>query len=152
MFSALRNNSVLYVLEKTNMPILKMANVINVSAPVQKFNAYNPLNPETSIDINVKFEDGTSMDIKQLPSNLSVANFGNTIVAETKELMASEVETMLRNSKGIIESVPYHEKVIDACESMLVKLNPDIAEKKQTEERLNKIEDMLAKLLSQSSK
>lgn len=152
MFSALRPNSIIYVLEKNNMPVLRTASVVNMSAPVQKFNTFNPLNPETTIDINVKFEDGTSMDIKQLPSTLSVANFGTTIVTETKELMASEVEAMLRNSKGIIESVPYHEKVISACEEMMSSLNPQLAKEKQTDERLNKIEDMLAKLLKQSSK
>lgn len=152
MFSALRTNSTLYVLDKTNEPTLKMASVVSVSAPQPKYSAYNPLNPESTVDVNVKFDDGTQMDFKQLPSNLSIANFGTTILTETKEQMASEVETMLRTSKGIIESVPYHEKVVGICENMLATLNPQIAEKKQTEERLNKIEDMLAKLLKASSK
>ena len=151
MFSALRQNSTLYVLDKNNEPALKMASVMSVSAPLQKFNTYNPLNPETTVDVSVKFDDGTTMDFKQLPSNLSIANFGTTILTETREQMAGEVETMLRTSRGIIESVPYHQKVISICDEMLARLNPQIAEKKQTEERLNKIEDMLAKLLKASS-
>lgn len=152
MFSALRQNSTLYVLDKTNEPSLRMASVVSVSAPLQKFNSYNPLNPETTVDVNVKFDDGTQMDFKQLPSNLSIANFGTTIVTETKEQMASEVETMLRTSKGIIESIPYHEKVISICDDMLARLNPQIAEKKQMEDRLDKLEDMISKLLKASSK
>lgn len=151
MFSALRTNSTVWVLEKTNEPSLKMASVQSVSAPQQKFNNFNPLNPETTVDVSVRFDDGTAADFKQLPSNLSVANYGSAIVTETKEQMAAEVETLLRTSRGIIESVPYHEKVIGVCEDMLARLNPQIAEKKQTEERLSKIEDMLSRLLKQSS-
>lgn len=151
MFSSLRTNSLIYVLDKSGEPSLRTASVTSVSAPQQKFNAYNPLNPDTTIDVVVKFDNGATMDLRQLPCSLSVANFGTTVVTETKEQMAQEVETLMRSSKAVIESVPYHKKMIEACEEMIGRLNPQIAKEKQTEDRLNKIEDMLAKLLKASS-
>lgn len=152
MFSSLRTNSLLYILDKSSEPSLRTASVTSVSAPQQKFNAYNPLNPETTVDVTIKFDSGETMDLRQMPCGLSVANFGTTIVTETKEQMAQEVESMMRSSKAVIESVPYHEKVIGACEEMMGRLNPQIAKEKQTEDRLNKIEDMLSKLLMASAK
>jgi hypothetical protein len=44
--------------------------------------------------------------------------------------MCQEVDTMLRTSKQIIDSVPYHEKVIGSCEVMLKELNPQFAQQK----------------------
>ena len=58
---------------------------------------------ETVVDVSVKVGDET-MEFKQLPSNLSIANLGqNVVVSENKDAMNAEVEAMLRNSRGILE-------------------------------------------------
>jgi hypothetical protein len=57
--------------------------------------------------------------------------------------MSAEVEGLLRSSKQIIESVPYHEKVIEACDTMLRELNPQFAKEKEQEEKIGMLEEKM---------
>lgn len=108
-----------------------------------------------------------SIEFKQLPANLSIANFGNNgvVVSESREAMNAEVESMLRTSRQALESVPYHENVIASCDSILRELNPQFAKEKEQEEKIGALEqkvssvennlldikDMLSKALSGSN-
>jgi ribosome-associated translation inhibitor RaiA len=101
---------------------------------------------ETVVDVSVKVGDET-MEFKQLPSNLSIANLGqNVVVSENKDAMNAEVEAMLRNSRGILESVSYHESVIASCDGILRELNPQLAKEKAQEEKIVGLEDQMGKL------
>ena len=96
---------------------------------------------ESTVDITVKVGD-EQQEFKQVPSTLSIANFGtsNIVISETKEAMSQEVDSMLKASKQIIESIPYHEKTIVACEEMLKELNPQFAKQKDQEEKISNLE------------
>lgn len=85
------------------------------------------------------------MDFKQLPSNLSIVNFGQNgmVVSESKEAMSAEVEAMLRNSNSILDSIPYHKKVITCCDEMLRQLNPQFAKEKEQEEKIGVLEQKM---------
>lgn len=151
MFSGLRTNSLFYILEKGEKPVLKVGQVSSVSNPSPKYGQY-PTTPmfgqqmETVVDVSVKVGDET-MEFKQLPSNLSIANLGqNVVVSENKDAMNAEVEAMLRNSRGILESVSYHESVIASCDGILRELNPQLAKEKAQEEKIEGLEDQMGKL------
>lgn len=171
MFQSLRQSNIFYVLQKGENPELKMGQVVSVSNPQPKYGQYVPgqtygQNMETVVDVSVKVGEET-IDFKQLPANLSIANFGanGVVVSESREAMNAEVESMLRISRGVIESVPYHEKVISSCDAMLRELNPQLAKEKEQEEKigvleqkvsgventLTDIKDMLAKALGSGS-
>lgn len=145
MFSGLRQGSLFYILEKGEDLNLKIGQVESVSNPQPKYNQYVPSQPfnqpETTVDVKVKIGE-EALDFKQLPSNMSIANFGQNgvVVSESKEAMSAEVESMLRTSRGIIESVPYHEKVIQSCDVMLRELNPQFAKEKAQEEKIGMLE------------
>ena len=47
--------------------------------------------------------------------------------------MSAEVEGLLRTSKAILESVPYHEKMLVACDNVLRDLNPSFKKEKKEE-------------------
>lgn len=148
MFSGLRQNSLFYILEKGEAVTLKIGQVVSVSNPQPKYNQYQPLQPynqpETTVDVKVKIGDDT-MDFKQLPSNLSIVNFGQNgmVVSESKEAMSAEVEAMLRNSNSILDSIPYHKKVITCCDEMLRQLNPQFAKEKEQEEKIGVLEQKM---------
>ena len=151
MFQGLRQNALFYILEKGEKPVLKIGQVTSVSNPAPKYGQY-PTTPmfgqqmETVVDISVKVGD-EPMEFKQLPSNLSIANLGqNVVVSESKEAMNSEVESMLRNSRGILDSVSYHESVIAACDGILRELNPQFAKEKAQEEKIGVLEDRMQDL------
>ena len=148
MFSSLRQGSPFYVLEKTDEPKLKIGSVASVSQPVPKYsNTFIPNQQfgEMVVDVVVKVGE-EELKFEKLPSNLSIANFGanGVVVSESKEAMNSEVEGMLRNSKQIVESVPYHEKVIASCDIMLRELNPQFAKEKEQEEKIGLLEQKMS--------
>lgn len=147
MFNALRQGSPFYILEKTDEPRLRIGSVASVSQPVPKYaNSFLPNQQfgETVVDVVVKVGD-EELKFEKLPSNLSIANFGTSgmVVSESREAMNSEVEGMLRNSKQIVESVPYHERVISACDTMLRELNPQFAKEKEQEEKIGLLEQKM---------
>lgn len=68
-----------------------------------------------------------TMEFKQLPGALGVANYGNgtTVVTDSKDLMFQEVQNLISNSRQVIESVPYHETVVQEGEKILKDLSAD---------------------------
>lgn len=148
MFSGLRQNSLFYILEKGDTVSLKIGQVVSVSNPQPKYNQFPTMQPysqpDTTVDVKVKVGDDV-IDFKQLPSNLSIANFGQNgmVVSESKEAMSAEVEAMLRNSNSIIDSIPYHKKILTCCDDMLRQLNPQFAKEKEQEEKIGGLEQKI---------
>jgi hypothetical protein len=149
MFSGLRQNSLFYILDKSEELNLKVGQVVSVSNPTPKYKQYTPMQAysqsEMVVDVKVKIGDDT-LDFKQLNANLSIDNAGDVVVSDNKEAMSSEVEAMLRNSRTIIESVPYHEKVIQRCDVMLRELNPQFAKEKEQEEKIGALEERMSNI------
>lgn len=146
MFSSLRQGSLFYILEKSDSPKLRVGNVIGVGNPTPKYNTSfipNQNQFETIVDVVVKVGD-EELKFEKLPSHLSIANFQNgVVVSESKEAMNAEVEAMLRTSRGIIESVPFHEKVVEGCDVILRELNPQFAKEKEQEEKIVMLEQKM---------
>ena len=146
MFSGIRQGNLFYILEKGEDLNLKIGQVISVSNPQPKYNQFNTTNafsqPEMVVDVKVKVGE-ESLDFKQLNANMNIANSGNVVVSDSKEAMSAEVESLLRNSKQIIESVPYHERVVASCDVMLRELNPQFAKEKEQEEKIGALEQRM---------
>lgn len=144
MFSGLRQNGLFYILEKGEDLKLRVGQVISVSNPQPKYGQFGTPNfgsqPEMTVDVRVKVDDDT-MDFKQLNANASIANSGNVVVSDSKDAMSAEVEGLLRTSKAILESVPYHEKMLVACDNVLRDLNPSFKKEKEQEEKMTMLED-----------
>ena len=70
---------------------------------------------------------------------MQIANSENLVVSESREAMDAEVEAMYRHSKEIVESEPYHKKVMEECAKMRAVLNPQIAKDRQQEEDINNL-------------
>lgn len=144
MFSGLRQAGIFYILEKGDEMNLKIGQVVSVSNPQPKYNQFvNPntygVQPEMVVDVKIKVGDET-VEFKQLNANASIANSGNVVVSDSREAMSAEIEGMMRNSKHIIESVPYHEKVLLSCDTMLRDLNPNFKKEKEQEEKMSALE------------
>lgn len=140
MFGALKQGSTLFVLDKSNKPVLKIGTIETTTQPTV-FNAipYAPL-PNQTFDVKVKFEDGESFEFQQMNSSLSVQSYGNIIVTETREQMMQEVDSMERVSKQMLETVPYHQSVVESAEEIRSILSPSFRKEKETDERLNSLE------------
>ena len=144
MFSGLRQSGIFYILEKGDEMNLKIGQVVSVSNPQPRYNQFGNSNaygvqPEMVVDVKIKIGDET-VEFKQLNANASIANSGNVVVSDSREAMSAEIEGMMRNSKHIIESVPYHEKVLVSCDTMLRDLNPNFKKEKEQEEKMSALE------------
>ena len=142
MFSALRQGNPFYILEKGDKLALKVGQVESVSLPKPKYNTYNPsltfnMNMEMVVDITVKVNE-EKLEFKQIPSNLSIANFGDkgVVISESREAMTAEIDGMLQSSRQILNSTSYHEKVITSCEEMLKQLNPSFAKEQERDDAI----------------
>lgn len=155
MFSALRQSSLFYILEKGEKPTLKIGQVQSVSNPLPKYGVPSmptQIGMDTTVDVKVKVGEEV-LDFRQLPSNLSIANFGGNgmVVSESREAMNGEIESMLRSSREIVESVDYHRGIITSCEDILRSLNPQLAKEKEQEDKIVSIESKIGGMESSIS-
>lgn len=84
MFSALRQGSLLYVLDKGENLNIKVGQVEGVSQP--RFNPGTGLMGVTIVDIAVKI-DNEKKDFIGVPSNVSIHEYGNVVISESREQM-----------------------------------------------------------------
>lgn len=142
MFSTLRQNSPIYILDKKDSPVLKKGIIESVSPQRSKSGSFygQPLDMVVDIVVNV---DSTKEEFKNIPASFSIANDGNLVISESKEAMSTEVDSMLSISKQILESVDYHQEVIEKCEQILKDLNPQFAKDKLQEEKINSLEERI---------
>ena len=142
MFSTLRQNSPIYILDKKGSPVLKKGIIESVSPQRSKSGSFYGQPMDMVVDITVNVE-GSTEEFKNIPASLSIANDGNMVISESREAMSIEVDSILSISKQILESVDYHKDVIDKCEQILKDLNPQFAKDKLQEEKINSLEERI---------
>ena len=139
MFSALSQGSSIYILDKTSTPKFRIGEVIGVSQP--KLN-YNFGQPQNTVDLKIKIDDATQ-EFNNLPSINSVVTYngGKILISETKQGIQNEVETLLQNSKQIVDNIETYKTNIIECETILKQLNPQFAKDKERDDRLLNLEN-----------
>lgn len=145
MFSALNQGSLIYILDKTDNPKLKIGTITAISAPKPSYNIGNA----TVIDIKCQI-DGISYEYNGIPSGVSVVSYNNgkITLSETKQGLQTEVESLLQNSRQIVNNIEYYKQNIIECEGILKELSPQFAKDKERDERLDNLENKIDKLLT----
>lgn len=142
MFSALSQGASLYILQKGEDLKLSIGTVLSRTEPTNfhsQYTAFLPNQQEAPIEIEVS-ADGNTMKFSKVPANLSRADFGNTIITETREQMLSEVERMMAQSQSVIDSVPRHQRTLEQGKELLMQLNPVFAREQARERRIAHLE------------
>lgn len=137
MFSGLKQNSIVYILDKSNSISFKTGTVTRINS---KYNQLNPM--DALLDITVSSSDG-NYSFEKIPSSLSIANYGTLVLSDSKESLIADIEATIKNSQSIIDSVDYHKKLVDDCGAVLEQLNPSLLKERETEERMCKLEDKI---------
>lgn len=144
MFSALNQGSIIYILDKTERPKFKVGEIVSISQPKVDYNSTGQFGQyqATTVDIKVNI-DGNTYEYNSIPSSYSVITYNNgkITLSETKQGLQSEVESILQNSKQIVERIDTYKQNIVDCESILKELNPQFAKDKERDERLNSLEE-----------
>lgn len=145
MFSNLSQNSILYILDLQSKPKILSGPVERVSVPRPKYNTFNP-NMEMIVDI-VATINGERREFKGVP-NGSLANFGENafVIAESKDVLNSYMNSMLQNSRSIVNSIEKHQKLITDYEEAIQELNPDIKASRENDKAIQTLQDQVETL------
>lgn len=149
MFQGLRQQSLFYILDKGEDLKLNIGQVVSVSNPQPRYSQFTTPQPfgqpEMVVDVKVKVGEDT-VEFKQLGANQTIANSGSVVVSDSKEAMSGEVEGLLRTSRQILDSVPFHEKMLVSCDTILRELNPNFKKEKEQEEKIDALEERMGNI------
>ncbi len=152
MFSNLRPNSQIYILHRDTTPYIEIGQVVSVSQPQPRYQQNNFLAPqELVVDIVVSV-NGSNITLQKLPANLDVADQGtingSLFISTSRDTMNSEINSMRQKSLDIINSIDYHKKIIQDCEILLQRLNPEFAEQKQQKQEIDMLKSQMSEMMS----
>lgn len=156
MFQNLRQGNTLYILEKSETPILKLGEVINVGTPTPVYNTQTAgltmgFQPKMEVLVRAKVDDKEG-DFAHLPTDQSVHDYGTMIVTDSREAMLSEVDSMKQRSQHILDTVDYHKEVVDACDGMFKTLNPNYAKERERDEAIDTLNERMSGIEEELSK
>ena len=150
MFSNVRANSQIYILHKDASPYIEIGSVVSVSQPQPKFPVTNFMQPqEMVVDITVRVNENT-VTLQKLPANLDVADQGingNMVITTSREAMNAEIDSLRQKSLSVINSVEYHQKLVQDCEQLLQRLNPEFAEQKQQKQEIDLLKQQMSDMM-----
>lgn len=150
MFSNLAQGSILYGIETKDELKVFTAPITSVSLPrpLLTQNTFGQI-PPTVVDITATV-NGEKREFKQVPGNTTIANFGQDafILADSKESLNSYIESMLQNSRNIVNSIDKHKTLITQYEKVYKELNPNISinNNRDVEDLKNEVSELKAQI------
>ena len=148
MFQGLTQGATIPVLYK-NIPRVADGRVISVNTHMPTYNPQQPLammnGPVTDITIQVGNE---TIPFAGLPANGVVANFPEKglFLATDRTAILREIEAMASASRQVLASVPDHQKMVAACEDLILQLNPELKKEAQQAQELSDLRGQVAEL------
>lgn len=152
MFSALKQGSIVHILEKTDRLVYKTGQVISASSPQFPSTVYSPNQPVggvVNITVNV---GGNKMDFSNLPAGQNITNYNNgtTIISESKEAIDIALNNVINEHQNIIDNYEYSKTIVSDGEEIKKVLNPNFAKEKKRDEEIDnlhkQVKDMDGKL------
>ena len=148
MFQNLTQGATIPVLYK-NIPRVADGRVISVNTHMPTYNPQQPLammnGPVTDITLQVGNE---TIPFAGLPANGVVANFPEKglFLATDRTAILREIEAMASASRQVLASVPDHQKMVAACEDLILQLNPELKKEAQQAQELSDLRGRVAEL------
>lgn len=149
MFSALNQDSPIYIIDKTDGLKYKTGKVISAT----NGNAFGgtfgtpSFIPNGTITLKIKV-DNNVIDYPEVPLNGSVISYNNgaTILCENKQVVITELENILQQTKQILASREKHEQTVKSCEELLKELNPIFAKDKERDDRIDNLDTKVSSM------
>ncbi len=149
MFLNLGQGSFIYGLDIKDDYKLFTGFVNSVSVPRSRYgnNLYH-ITTDTIVDV-IATVNGDKKEFKQIPSNTSIADFGDDsfILADSKEALNNYIESLLQSSKKIVDSVDKHKTLIEKYNKVLDDLYPN--NNKQDDKVVQELKEEVGNLKSQ---
>lgn len=142
LFKDLKNNCPVYILDKQDMTIVTGV-ATSVGFPRMPMN-YKPGQNTMVVDVTIS-ADGKSATY-EIPENLSVTYANNFVLATDKAGLAPDIEAIRNTADQIIKSYDSQKERYDRACALLMEVKPEYKEKKETEDRLNKMDGTIAEI------
>ena len=148
-FKELKQGYPIYMLDKDKLEV-KCGKVRENSFPrIDQMNGQRMMVVDVSVECDGKTATYT------MPEDSCVVYANNLVISTHQQGLTTEVEKVKEEAERILASVDRQEKIISVADDLLAQLNPTLKEKRETEQRFQKIEgrmhgvdDKLDKLLS----
>lgn len=148
MFKDLKKGSVIYVLDTSDKPKFYKSIVSSVSEPF--FPQLQPGQPYPQFQqklVNIVANvNGINENYQMLPENFEITTANNLTIACSPDLLSKHVESMMRNSSEVLESVDKHKEIVDTCEEILKELSPAYAQVKEQDQKIGNLEKKIGGL------
>lgn len=149
MFSALNQGNLIYILDKTDKLKYNIGEVVGTTIPQFATDGTNQM----VMNIKVKIGDVTT-DFNNIPSNSSIVTYngGKTIIAETKQQIQAEVESILHKANYTIEHIEYIKIEAEQAENILKSIDTNYAKDKARDEEIASLKDKVSGVESKLDK
>lgn len=138
MFSNLSKNQQVFIIDKREDGVMR----IGIVEEIRNTNPYAiGMAPTIPFDIVVKYEDGNTETLPQLPPAQSVLTYnnGDVIVCDSRDTAQIEIDKINAYCTRHIELMPHYEKLRNSTEMMKRQLNPNYAKQQQTDEDIQNL-------------
>lgn len=139
LFKDLKSNYPVYILNKDEIEVTT-GKVVSVSFPRMDMNA-----PGKMV-VDVVIESGEKTATYAIPENLSVTYANNLVLSTEREGISREVEAMKNSAEQVIASVDRQKKIIEKSTEVLRNMNPELKQKMEYDDRLNKMESSIGEM------
>ncbi len=149
MFSALNQGSLVYILDKTDKLKYSIGEVVGTTIPQFATDGTNQM----VMNIKVKVGDVTT-DFNNIPSNSSIVTYkgGKTIIAETKQQIQAEVESILHKANYTLEHIEDIKGEAEQAEIILKSIDTNYAKDKARDEEIASLKDKVSGVESKLDK
>lgn len=152
-FKDIKQNYPVHIFDKQSLEYTK-GKVLSVSLPrmqpTQNENSFNSGNHlsqlNNSMVVDVTIDAGGRSATYTIPENLSVAYAGNLVLSTENDGIIKEMEAMKNASEQALSQIDRQKEICEKLKTLLADLNPVYRERKNTEERFNKLEDSVSKI------
>lgn len=149
MFKDIKQNYPVYIFDKQALEYIQ-GKVTSVSLPrfQRDTNGITSMTQmsSNSMVVDVTIDASGRSATYTIPENLYVTYAGDLVLSTEAEGIVREIEAMNKTAEQALTMVDRQKEIKDKTAALLVELNPVYKEKKDTEERFNKIETSVSEM------
>lgn len=148
-FNALSAGQPVYVIQKSEKPVLQVGVVKSKSDPKSPYQTQTPnilnglaaMNTQNHVVDLVVTINGADVPFSNVPTSAETASYNNgqTFLSCSREATLQTVDAMMDASKKALEQVDYHKLVLSEGEKMIETLNPRYKEEKDRDRTIREL-------------
>lgn len=146
LFKEMKPGYPVYFLDKENVKAYQ-GKVVSVAVPRYDAPKFGQIaQPQTGMVVDVTIEANGEAKTYTIPEATSVAYAGMVVLSSDKDGILREVEALKSEAEATLSKMETAKANIGRCDAILEEWNPQIAEKRENERRIEGIENEVKSL------